>query len=208
MHSGPSDRMRFTVVSSIVFALGFLSPTALADPRATLIRNAALVLTMDPALGQGELGTIADADILVVGDTIAAIGKHLPGHGAAVVDATGMIVMPGFVDTHNHLWQSLIRGCGSDGDLTGWLAAGVFPLSRYTFSPADATTSALAPCGSTRLRTRLSTNDGRSALETSMSAFCSTVAMRGLASHVTGAKYGPMNDGRVPHQSPVHSASR
>ena len=52
MHSGPSDRMRFTVVSSIVFALGFLSPTALADPRATLIRNAALVLTMDPALGQ------------------------------------------------------------------------------------------------------------------------------------------------------------
>ena len=137
MHSGPSDRMRFTVVSSIVFALGFLSPTALADPRATLIRNAALVLTMDPALGQGELGTIADADILVVGDTIAAIGKHLPGHGAAVVDATGMIVMPGFVDTHNHLWQSLIRGCGSDGDLNGWLAACVFPLSRFTFSQAD-----------------------------------------------------------------------
>jgi 5-methylthioadenosine/S-adenosylhomocysteine deaminase len=44
----------------------------------------------------------------------------------------------GFVDTHNHLWQSLIRGCGTDEDLNGWLAACVFPLFDFNFSAADA----------------------------------------------------------------------
>jgi 5-methylthioadenosine/S-adenosylhomocysteine deaminase len=54
------------------------------------------------------------------------------------VDATGKVVMPGFVDTHNHLWQSLIRGCGTDKDVNGWLVACVFPLAGFNFSAADA----------------------------------------------------------------------
>jgi hypothetical protein len=94
-----------------------------AAPRRTLIRNAAVILTMDPALGQGDLGVIQEADILLTGETIAAVGKNLQGNGAEVIDATGKIVMPGFVDTHNHLWQSLIRGCGTDKDVNGWLGA-------------------------------------------------------------------------------------
>ncbi|MEM1112537.1 MAG: amidohydrolase family protein [Pseudomonadota bacterium] len=39
------------------------------------------------------------------------------------VDATGMILMPGFVSGHNHLWQSAFRGLASDRELYGWLAA-------------------------------------------------------------------------------------
>jgi 5-methylthioadenosine/S-adenosylhomocysteine deaminase len=93
---------------------------------------------MDPNLGQGPLGLIEDADILLDGDIIAAVGNDLPGQGAQVVDATGKVVMPGFVDTHNHLWQSLIRGCGTDKDVNGWLEACVFPLSGFPFSAADA----------------------------------------------------------------------
>jgi 5-methylthioadenosine/S-adenosylhomocysteine deaminase len=109
-----------------------------ADQKPTLIRNAAIVLTMDSAVGQGPLGVLTGADVLIVGDTIAAVGKQLPSHDADVVDAAGKIVMPGFVDGHNHLWQSLIRGCGADADVNGWLAACVFPLSGFTFSQADA----------------------------------------------------------------------
>jgi 5-methylthioadenosine/S-adenosylhomocysteine deaminase len=41
------------------------------------------------------------------------------------------------VDTHNHLWQSLIRGCATDRDLNGWLAACVFPLAGFSFLPDD-----------------------------------------------------------------------
>jgi 5-methylthioadenosine/S-adenosylhomocysteine deaminase len=93
---------------------------------------------MDPAIGKGELGIIEKADVLLAGDTIAAVGTHLSDSSAYVVDATGKLVMPGFVDTHNHLWQSLIRGCGTAGDLNGWLAGCVFPLFGFNFSEATA----------------------------------------------------------------------
>ena len=108
-----------------------------ATPPLTLIHNAAAILTMDPALGQGELGLIEKADILLVENTIAAVGKDLGGNGAEIIGATGKIVMPGFVDTHNHLWQSLIRGCGTDKDVNGWLGVCVSPLFGFNFSPAD-----------------------------------------------------------------------
>jgi 5-methylthioadenosine/S-adenosylhomocysteine deaminase len=139
MRTIPRDRFRLTAFfSSVLIASALLSPAARAAERRTLIRNAALVLTMDPAAGQGELGIIADADVLIEGDTIAAVGKELPPQGAdVVVDAAGKIVMPGFVDTHNHLWQSLIRGCGANADVNGWLAACVFPLFGFNFTQAD-----------------------------------------------------------------------
>ena len=88
-----------------------------------LIRNASLVLTMDPNLGdQSVLGQLEDADVLMVEDTIAAVGVNLPQpSGTAVIDGRGMIVMPGFVDTHDHTLQSLIRGCGVDDNVVGWL---------------------------------------------------------------------------------------
>lgn len=131
---------RCILVIAIVLSTlsGFLWALALADPPRTLIRNAALILTMDPNVGDGDLGILENADILFEGDRIQAIGPNLHGSGAQVVDASGKIVLPGFVDTHNHLWQSLIRGCATDGDLNSWLAVCVFPLFGFNFSDADA----------------------------------------------------------------------
>ena len=45
--------------------------------------------------------------------------------------------MPGFVDVHNHLWQSLIRGCQADQDLIGWLETCVFPLANPAITPSE-----------------------------------------------------------------------
>ncbi|MFG2874715.1 amidohydrolase family protein [Streptomyces sp. NPDC048337] len=91
--------------------------------RSTVLRNAALVLTMDPALGDGPLGTVANADVLLRDGTVAAVGRRLPvPPGTQVVDAAGKLVMPGFVDVHTHLWQSSMRGGCADRDLFGWLA--------------------------------------------------------------------------------------
>src|SRR5215472_9339986 len=137
MRKRTRHRARCAVVSSILIASGLLYQPARADQSATLIRNAALVLTMDPTEGQGDLGIVPGADILIVGDSIAAIGTGLSGDNADVVDATGKLVLPGFVDTHNHLWQSLIRGCGADRDVNGWLAACIFPLFGFNFSEAE-----------------------------------------------------------------------
>lgn len=105
--------------------------------RGVMLRNAAVVLTMEPALGEGPLGTVEGADVLMRDGAIAAVGKRLPAPpGTHVIDTTGRLVMPGFVDVHTHLWQSSMRGGCADRDLFGWLA----DCNRATFSritPAD-----------------------------------------------------------------------
>lgn len=137
----------FVVMLTVVIALSAsdypLSASFGDNPPRTLIRNATLILTMDPGMGEGSLGVIEGGDILLEGDTIAAVGKNLPESDARVVDATGKIVMPGFVDTHNHLWQSLIRGCDTAGDVNSWLNACVFPLMQNpAITPSGAETYA------------------------------------------------------------------
>src|SRR5262245_43822227 len=89
-----------------------------------LIRDAALVLTMDPRLGDRSiLGQLADSDVLIVDDKIAAVGVNLSAPSEVkVIDGRGMIVMPGFVDTHDHAKQSIIRGCAADDTVVGWLS--------------------------------------------------------------------------------------
>ncbi|MGW6454330.1 amidohydrolase family protein [Streptomyces sp. NPDC055078] len=70
----------------------------------TLIRNAMLA-TMDPATRDLAVG-----DVLIIDDRIERVGTGIEADDAEVVDATGMIASPGFVDTHRHVWQSLLRG--------------------------------------------------------------------------------------------------
>lgn len=95
---------------------------------------------MDPQVGQGPLGLIEDGDVLLDADRVVAVGSDLRADNddTRVIEARGKIVMPGFVDLHTHLWQSLIRGCGTDSELNGWLAACVLPLFVSPVSDADA----------------------------------------------------------------------
>src|SRR5256714_180745 len=69
-----------------------------------LIRNG-FVVSMDP-----EVGDVPYGDVLVEDGKIAEIGRGLEVSEAEQIDATGMIVMPGFVDTHRHTWQTPVRG--------------------------------------------------------------------------------------------------
>jgi 5-methylthioadenosine/S-adenosylhomocysteine deaminase len=69
------------------------------------------VLTMDPDLGDFE-----NADILISGSEISVIQQDIsPEEGMHVIDASDKIVMPGFVDTHRHMWQGSIRNILPDG---------------------------------------------------------------------------------------------
>lgn len=67
------------------------------------------VLTMDPVVDDLPRG-----DVLVEDGTITAIAPSLDVDDAEVIDADGMVVMPGLLDTHTHLWQTPIRGLASD----------------------------------------------------------------------------------------------
>jgi 5-methylthioadenosine/S-adenosylhomocysteine deaminase len=69
-----------------------------------LIRNG-FVVSMDP-----EVGHVPNGDVLVEDGKIAEIGRGLDVSEAEQIDAMGMIVMPGFVDTHRHTWQTPVRG--------------------------------------------------------------------------------------------------
>lgn len=62
------------------------------------------VVSMDP-----EIGNNRDSDILINGNRIEQIGKDLPTQGREVIDATHCAVLPGFVDTHRHTWQTQLR---------------------------------------------------------------------------------------------------
>jgi cytosine/adenosine deaminase-related metal-dependent hydrolase len=82
-----------------------------ASLRRYLIKGGA-VLSMDPSVGD-----FAQADVLIEGKKIIAVGPNLNAPGAAVINAAGMIVMPGFVDTHHHQYQTALRSFLSDGIL-------------------------------------------------------------------------------------------
>jgi 5-methylthioadenosine/S-adenosylhomocysteine deaminase len=84
-----------------------MTPSASVSPANLLIRGG-YVLTMD---GPGDL---PGGDVHVSGGVIRAVGRDLDVPGAEVVDAAGKIVAPGLVDTHWHLWNTLLRGL-SDG---------------------------------------------------------------------------------------------
>lgn len=62
------------------------------------------VLTMDPALGD-----FARGDVHVRNGTIVAVAPTIAAPGAQEIDGRGMIVMPGFIDTHWHLWCTPLR---------------------------------------------------------------------------------------------------
>ena len=93
------------------------------------------VLTMDPATGD-----LIGGDVLIEGDTIVRVGKGLAADGAEVIDATGMIVMPGFVDSHRHIWEGLLRNIGTDVPLEGRTSYISFVLHKLApaFRPEDA----------------------------------------------------------------------
>ena len=83
--------------------------------RRTLIKGGT-VISVDPAVGDFETG-----DVLIEDGAIAAVGATSSAGDAEVIDATDRIVMPGFVDTHRHTWQALLRNIASDWTLAHYL---------------------------------------------------------------------------------------
>src|SRR5882672_983265 len=82
--------------------------------RRYVIRGGA-VMTMDPRMP--NKGEWTQADVLVEGKKILAVGPNLHAGGAGEIDARGRIVMPGFIDTHHHQFETALRSYLADGVL-------------------------------------------------------------------------------------------
>ncbi|MFI6097722.1 amidohydrolase family protein [Lentzea sp. NPDC051213] len=89
------------------------------------------VLTMDPATGD-----LARGDVLITDGVITAVAERIDAPDAEVIDATGRIVMPGFVDTHRHTWQTQFRGLGTDWTFADYVAA-IHGTVKPEYQPED-----------------------------------------------------------------------
>ena len=106
--------------------------------RSILIKNG-YIITLNK-----DREIFVDGSLFIDNDEIVDVGKSedLKGHRAELVlDAKNMIIMPGFIDTHIHLSQALIRGCADDVSLVDWLKKYVWVL-QGNFTEDDGRVSA------------------------------------------------------------------
>jgi 5-methylthioadenosine/S-adenosylhomocysteine deaminase len=111
-------------------------PNFAVAPTGRRLIKGGMVLTVDPSIGDLPVG-----DVLIDGDEIVDVGPSLSvGDDVEVFDATGMIVMPGFIDTHRHIWEGVLRNIGTDVPLEGRTSYISFVLHKLApaFRPEDA----------------------------------------------------------------------
>jgi cytosine/adenosine deaminase-related metal-dependent hydrolase len=80
------------------------------QPKGSYLIRGGAVITVDRAIG-----TLPKADVLVRDGRIEKIADGIEAEGVEVIDAADMIVMPGLIDTHYHMWSTLGRNFVSDG---------------------------------------------------------------------------------------------
>ncbi|MGV9234365.1 amidohydrolase family protein [Streptomyces nigra] len=98
-----------------------------------ILFTGATIITMDPAYG-----VIDHGDLLIEGDTITAVGHDLTAaDDAVIVDATGTILSPGFVDAHRHAWETQLRRIMPDVDDLGGYVMSTLAGYATVYRPED-----------------------------------------------------------------------
>jgi 5-methylthioadenosine/S-adenosylhomocysteine deaminase len=139
--SSPIARRTFVTSAATAILAGAIAPAiARSGPRApaaprtgserTLLRGG-VVLSFDRAVGDFD-----KADVLIEGRKIAAVKPGISAD-AAVVDASRMIVLPGFIDTHHHFYQGALRNVLANGLLSDYFRD-ISGAATAQFRPEDA----------------------------------------------------------------------
>ena len=123
---GGVSRRRFLCTAAGVAAAPLISASVIGDAQAApkppvqgnraMLLKGGCVLTMDKTLGDFE-----EADVLIEGKKIVAVRPNINAPNAQLVDCYRNIVMPGFVDTHRHMWQGFLRNVLPDGSLMDYI---------------------------------------------------------------------------------------
>jgi cytosine/adenosine deaminase-related metal-dependent hydrolase len=108
-------------------------------PSSVLIEDG-IIVTMNPRLGVIERGSILVEDGRI-SEVLRPGSTHARHRADLKISASGMAVIPGLIDTHVHLAQSLLRGCADDLSLVDWLKKRVWPL-QGSFTEGDGRVSA------------------------------------------------------------------
>jgi 5-methylthioadenosine/S-adenosylhomocysteine deaminase len=115
-----------TAAAGVAVAPALVSGTAEAATR----RNVEAIRPGRPILIKGgcvlsidkDIGDFEQADVLVEGKKISAVKPNISAPGEQVIDASKCVVMPGFIDTHRHMWEGFLRNSLPDGSLADYIA--------------------------------------------------------------------------------------
>ncbi|KAI9045897.1 uncharacterized protein KD926_005840 [Aspergillus affinis] len=110
---------------------------------AILLQNGT-VLTHD---NDDHVVALRDHDILIIGNKIQAIGQALTlsdNTQGRIIDCSGKIISPGFIDTHHHLWQTQMKGRFGDLKFMDYMVAG--NIQSFNYTPDDIFWGQLGGC--------------------------------------------------------------
>ena len=124
----------------------------------SLIVRGATILTMNDAFD------VVEGDVEVRGGRIAAIGPSTDARADRIINARGSYLLPGFIQTHIHLCQTLFRGYADDLALLEWLKTRVWPMEgahtpRSLAAAAQQAASELLRSGTTTVLTMETVHD-------------------------------------------------
>ena len=144
----------------------------------TLIKNGT-VITMNLARD------VVVADILVENDRITAIGQNLDVTGRAVgtdevIDAAGLIIIPGLIQAHMHVTQALFRGLADEMELMDWLQSRIWPLEGAHDFASNAVSARLAAAEGLRSGVTAFIDMGTAHEEDAIFETMRDIGMRGL----------------------------
>jgi 5-methylthioadenosine/S-adenosylhomocysteine deaminase len=125
------ETSRRTFLKTSVAAIAFRTmPQVPAAGTSTLLKGGR-VLSLDRSVGDFD-----KADVLIQGSKIASVQPNIRASGK-VIDASNMIVMPGFIDTHRHAWEGPLRNILPDGILSDY-TRDITGTARAAYRPEDA----------------------------------------------------------------------
>jgi cytosine/adenosine deaminase-related metal-dependent hydrolase len=129
--SAAAGAVAAAATSTITTAQAPQPPVAAPATGRPILLKGGCVLTLDRAVGDFE-----QADVLIEGSRISAVRPNISAPNAETIDAADTIVMPGFVDTHRHMWQGILRNVLPDGSLDDYIAT-VQKVYGANYTPDD-----------------------------------------------------------------------
>jgi cytosine/adenosine deaminase-related metal-dependent hydrolase len=129
MQDQPSRR-EFLAAAGLAVGTGSLQQPTRGGSR--LLLKGGVVVSLDSAVGEFE-----NADVLIEGSRIVEVGPNITATAATTISAAGTIVMPGFIDTHRHMWEGPLRNILPNGLLSDY-TRDITGTARSVYRPEDA----------------------------------------------------------------------